>query len=207
MASKRESTDKQIAALARQAKSVAKFEHAYRVVRACADLLKVVDERVQTKALRAIGLSVLQRLSKSVAHEIDAQAANREVLKAIGTVIPIFSRTLFQKPPRMRSEKPAIERPVPRVKGDPALDQAALKKIAAGCKRGDIETPEALRHYANFVKKATELKVRRDAWRKGKAELVDAERESRNNNFLGPYYAKRLQKYETLFFGPEPTAG
>jgi hypothetical protein len=198
----------ELARLRRRAAAFERFEEAYDLIRACAAHLKQLDpaDRVAAKELRTIGLSVLRRLAKDMRSTGDGAAIFQEVKKAVGTVIPLFSKTLFQKAPRARVEKPALERPVPRAKVDGTLTQPALVQIARRVKSDEIETPEALRWYAKFVKAAPTPVIRRDAWRRGKALVQDAQRQARNNNFLSAYYAKKIAKFEGLFLGAMPEA-
>jgi hypothetical protein len=198
----------ELARLRRRASAFEHYEEAYDLVRSCAAQLKRLDasQRATAKELRAIGLSVLRRLAKDMRTTGDGTVIYKEVHKAIGPAIPLFSKTLFRQAPRARTEKPALARPVPRAKVDGGLTQPALVQIARRVKSDEIETPEALRWYAKFVKAAPTPVIRRDAWRRGNALLKDAQREARNNNFLSAYYSKRIAKFEPVF-AVAPPAG
>lgn len=198
----------ELARLRRRAKAFDRYEEAYDLVRTCAAHLKQLEatDRATAKELRAIGVEILRRIAKDMRTTGDGADIFKEVQKAIGPLIPLFSKTLFKKAPRARVEKPLIERAVPRVKVDGALTQAALVQIAQRVKRDEIEAPEALRWYAKFVKAAPTLVIRRDAFRRGKALLLAEQRNARNNNFLEPYYAKKTAKFEAVFLGAVPEA-
>lgn len=192
----------ELARLRRRAGAFERYDEGYEIVRACAAMMKRLrdaPDRATERELKRIGLSVLQRFTKDMRSTGDGTAIFKELRKAIGTVIPQFSKTLFKTAPRTKKEKPALERPVSRVKLDASLDQPALAKIARGVKSDEIETPEALRWYAKFAKAAPLPATRRDAWRRGRALLQGAQREARNNNFLAAYYEKKLAKYEPAF--------
>ena len=194
----------EIGRLGREAKTFKRYEDGYKIVRASARHLQRFERRGEAslaREVRGIGVLVLRRLAADMRGEDDARAIFEEISKAIGTLIPLFSKTLFKKPPRVRVERPAIERRVPRAKVDGALTKAALVSVARRAKTDDIEAPEALRWYAKFVRAAPELAVKRDAWRRGRALLKEAQREARRNNFLAAYYEKKMLKFEAIFFG------
>lgn len=194
----------EIGRLGRQAKTFKRYEDAYKIVRASARHLQRLEQRGDAslaREVRGIGVLVLRRLAADMRGEDDAHAIFEEVSKAIGKVIPLFSKTLFKKPPRVRVERPAVERRVPRTRVDGALTGAALVRVSRRAKTDDIEGPEALRWYAKFMKAAPELAVKRDAWRRGRALLKEAQREARRNNFLAAYYEKKMLKFEAVFFG------
>jgi hypothetical protein len=198
-----------VARLRRQASSFARYEDAYAIVRACAAHLKRLEkqgERALARATRGVGVIVLRRLESDMRRDGDGRAIFDEVSKAIGKLVPLFSKTLFTKAPRARAERPAIGRAVPRAKVDGGLTREALVALAKRVKSDEIETPEALRWYAKFVKAAPTPVIRRDAWRRGQALLKDARREARNNDFLTAYYEKKLLKYEPIFLGKPPSS-